>query len=581
MNGTGRRGRRTKVGLLVAAGALLVSTGCANIPVTSPPQVIPESVPAAAPAGGGDLRYDGIVPRPGESPEDVVRDFLRAGGSIERAHTRARAYLTADASKNWNDNAGTVIIENNFYLDSRQGGSEVLLSAQQHGRLNEDGSYAPGEASYAVTFSLKKVDGEWRINNPPPGLLIELSTFESAYRAYQVYFLNSDQKKVVPDVRWYAAPPDSLATLLVTALEHGPSKWLGGAVTTALTGITLQTNIVQERDRVKVYLTGLGDQVDTLSDGGFAQLVWTLSQLGVGGVEVYADGQVIKPAGARAVILQQLSDWRDFDPDGLTVNASGYFIRDGAVWTTKDAALPGPAGRSSFHAVAVAASIDERSVAVVRGTASGKQVLYVGAPGSLRSTVSGTTLSRPTWGAGTREVWTVRDGREVLLVTLDGHASHVDLPQQQDIGPIRALSLSRDGARVAVVAGPAGNEQLWIGVVVRDNDNGSTTQIHGLRPLDFGDTPVSDVSWSDAGTVIALTRSGEQDSSLYSVDIDGGSPALLVSTAGLPGPPTAVAAGPTLLTIAAGTLWRTPVASESWTKVEDRRGGESAPAYPG
>jgi hypothetical protein len=176
-------------------------------------------------------------------------------------------------------------------------------------------------------------------------------------------------------------------------------------------------------------------------------------------------------------------------------------------------------------------------------------------------------------------VWSVRDGRDVVLVTLDGHADRVDLPQEQQIGPIRALSLSRDGARVAVVAGPAGRERLWIGVVVR-GDNGST-QIQGLRPLDFGDTPVSDVSWSDAGTVIVLTRSGEQDSSLYSVDVDGGSPALLVSTTGLPGPPTAVAAGPTLLTIAAGTLWRTPVASESWTRVEDRRGGESAPAYPG
>jgi len=128
-----------------------------------------------------------------------------------------------------------------------------------------------------------------------------------------------------------------------------------------------------------------------------------------------------------------------------------------------------------------------------------------------------------------------------------------------------------------VVAGAAGRERLWIGVVGREDG----AQIQGLRPLDVGDTPVSDVSWSDAGTVVALTRSGEQDSSLYSIDVDGGSPAVLVSTAGLPGPPTAVAAGPTLLTIAAGTLWRTPVASESWTRVEDRRGGESAPAYPG
>ncbi len=571
------RSRRMTAGLLVTAGALLASTGCASIPVTSRPQVIPQSVPAAAPAGG-DVRYDGIVPRPGESPEDIVRDFLKAGGSIERAHTRARAYLTAPASKRWNDNAGAVIIENSFYLDAQQGGSVVRLSAQQHGRLNDDGSYVPGEASSRYSFHLTKVDGEWRIVDPPPGLLIELSTFESAYQAYEVYFLNSTETKVVPDVRWYAAPPDSLATLLVTALERGPSKWLEDAVISDLTGVTLQTNIVQERDRVKVYLTGLGDQADTLTAGGFAQLVWTLSQLGVGGVEVYADGQLIRPAGAPDLTLQQLSDWRGFDPDGLSVNASGYFIRDGAVWTTKDAPLAGPAGRNSFGAVSVAASVDESSVAVVRRTAARGQVLYVGAPGSLRPTISGTTLSRPTWGPGIREVWTVRNARDVMLVTLDGHAFHVDVPQGQAIGPIRAFSLSRDGTKVAVVAGSAGRERLWIGVVLREN---GAAQIQGLRWLDFGDSPVSDVSWSDAGTVIVLTRSGEQDSSLYSVDVDGGSPALLVSTTGLPGPPTAVAAGPTLLTIAAGTLWRTPVASESWTKVEDRRGGESAPAYPG
>ena len=577
MIGSVRRGRRMTAGLLVTAGALLVSTGCASIPVTSPPQVIPQSVPAAAP-DGDDIRYDGIVPQPGESPKDIVSDFLKAGGSIERSHTRARAYLTPAASKRWNDTAGAVIIENSPYLDAPQGSSTARLSAQRHGQIKEDGSYVPGEGSYHYSFQLSKVDGQWRIDNPPPGLLIELSTFESAYRAYEVYFLNSGGTKVVPDVRWYAAPPDSLATLLVTALEHGPSKWLEDAVTTELTGVTLQTNIVQERDRVKVFLTGLGDQEDTLTGGGFAQVVWTLSQLGVGAVEVYSDGQLIRPPGSPDLTLQQLKNWQGFAPDGLSVNSSGYFVRDGAVWTTKDAALAGPAGRKSFGAVSVAASVDESAVAVVRHAAAGGMVLCVGTPRSLRPVVSGATLSRPTWGSGIREVWTVRDARDVVLVTIDGHHYPVTVSQQQQIGPIRALSLSRDGARVAVVAGPPRAERLWIGVVVRDN---GAAQIQGLRPLDVGDTPVSDVSWSDASTVIALTRSGEQDSSLYSVDIDGGSPPVLVSTSGLPGPPTAVAAGPTLLTIAAGTLWRTPVASESWTKVEDRRGGESAPAYPG
>ena len=84
-------------GLAAAACTLLAGTGCASIPNTSPPQVIPQSVPAAAPVDGGDLRYDEMVPRPGEAPGDIVGDFLRAGGSIERGHTRARAYLTPQA----------------------------------------------------------------------------------------------------------------------------------------------------------------------------------------------------------------------------------------------------------------------------------------------------------------------------------------------------------------------------------------------------------------------------------------------------------------------------------------------------
>jgi Lipoprotein LpqB beta-propeller domain len=116
-------------------------------------------------------------------------------------------------------------------------------------------------------------------------------------------------------------------------------------------------------------------------------------------------------------------------------------------------------------------------------------------------------------------------------------------------------------------------------VVVRHN---GPTQIQGLRPLDTNDSPVVDVSWAEAVTVVALTRSGERDSSLYSIDVDGGSAGQLVPTARLPGPPTGIAAGPSLplLTIAAGTLWQAPVPSDGWSKAADRS-GESAPAYPG
>ncbi|HEY6747580.1 MAG TPA: LpqB family beta-propeller domain-containing protein [Mycobacteriales bacterium] len=575
------RPRRTAAGLITLAVALLVgTTGCASIPSTSRPQVIAQSMPASAATDDDDLRYDEIVPRPGEAPEDIVRDFLRASGSFERSHARARAYLTNTANAKWKDVPGATILEDAPYLNPGKGGTSVTMTSQQRGRLNEDGSYVPGKAPYPYAFRLKKVNGNWRIDNPPDGLLIEAGTFEAAYRSYEIYFLDSTRTRVVPDVRWYAAAPESVPTQLVTALEQGPSQLLEDSVLSDLDGISLQNNIEPGGDRVKVFLTGLDDQAETLSPGGFAQLVWTLHQVGVGGVEVYSDGRLLAPKKTPGQTLQQFGDWRSFDPDGLMATATSYFIQDGTVRTTQNAPVPGAAGRSGFKAQSVAVSHDQRSLAVVRDVPGGR-ALYVGAPGSLRRTVTGSELTRPSWGLGTREVWTVQNGRNVLIIPLTGQAVRVDVQKLDDLGHIRALNLSRDGTRVAVVAGAAGQEKLWVGVVSQE---GGSTRVDELRVLEVGDSPVSDISWSDALHIVALTRSGAE-SGLYSVDVSGLSSGQLVGTAGLPGPPAAIAAGPSLplLTIAEGGLWRAVSTDDSWTIVTDdrARSGASAPVYPG
>jgi hypothetical protein len=572
-----RRRRGTR--LLAGIGLCLLAAGCANIPSSSRPQIISETLPAAEPPADSDLRYDAIVPRPGELPEDIVRDFLRVGGSYERDHARARAYLTEPGRKGWNDDSRVTVLDDAPYLEVQDGGATVLMRAQQQGRI-EGGSYVPGSARYPHTFQLKKVDGNWRIDNPPPGVLIEATPFEAAFRAYNVYFLDSTRTRVVPDVRWYAAARETLPSVLVTAIEQGPSAWLDGAVESDLEEATLQSNVEQDSDRVKVYLGGLGDRADTLSSAGFAQLVWTLNQLGVGGVEIYIDGRLVGPRDAPRRTLQQLSDWRGFGPDGLSASTPGYFVKNGAVWTTEDAPLAGPAGRSTYGAVAVALSTNGSSLAVVRRASGGRRVLLVGSAGRLRPMVTGSTLTAPTWASEAGEVWTVQDGRNVVLVPAHGRATRVVAPLER-IGPVRALRLSRDGSRVAVVVGPAGRERLHVGVVIRDN-NGSV-RIERLRELDVGEVPVSDVSWSDALTLVALVRAGQQDSALYAVGIDGLGGSRLVSTAGLPGPPAAVAAAPTLplLTVAAGALWRTPATDERWTRVSQGGGTDSAPAYPG
>ena len=577
-----RRRPRTAVLLAVVAGMLL-PTGCANIPSSSRPQVIAESVPAASPSDD-DPRYDEIVPRVGEAPEDIVRDYLRAGGSFEREHARARAYLTGAGNEAWKDDQGAAVLEDSPYLNVSDDGATVQMTARQRGRIDPDGAYIPNVAPYPYTFRLRKVNGNWRIDNPPNGLLIEAGTFDAAYRPYEVYFLNSTRARVVPDVRYFAASRDSLPSLLVNAIQNGPSELLAGAVASDLEGVTLQNNVEQEADRVRVYLTGLDDEAGTLTEGGFAQLVWTLDQVGVRGVEVYADNQLLFPKSAPKRSVQQLSEWRAFSPDGLSAATPGYFVRDGAVWTTKDEPVAGPAGRSRFGAVSVGVSTDQRFLAVVRRSAAGGRTLFVGAPGSLRTTVTASSLTQPTWGAETGEVWTVRNGTDVVVVTAAGQTAPVVVSNGVALGPVRALQLSRDGTRVAVVTGDGDRAQLWAGIVVRDR--GQAT-IERLRRLDLGGDPVTDVSWADSLSLVVRVRVGETDSglySLYTVDATGVAPRRLVDTADLPGPPMAVAAGPSLplLTVAAGALWRTPSSTDgAWTRVTEKGSGESAPAYPG
>ena len=567
--------------VLAALATCLLVAGCATIPSSSRPQVIDPSVAASPPAQEADPRYAAINPQPGEQPIDIVRDFLAVGGSFERRHERARAYLTDAEKASWIDEGSVTVLEDAVYLDVRRGGAVISLRAQQRGVVEQDGSYEPKPAGYTYPFKLQKNSaGEWRIANPPPGVLVTRATFNAAYRPYSVYFLDSTRTKVVPDIRFFAAGRDKLPSLLVGAFERGPSKWMAGAVHSDLDGARLQSNVVQESDRVRVYLTGLGDGADAMGRGGFAQLVWTLHQLGVGGVETYVDGQPAQPRSARR-LLQRLTDWGSFDPDALPPSTPGYYVRDGGVRTTNDEAVRGPAGKGDYDAESVAVSMNRRRLAVVGRDWRNRPTLFVGDFGAaLRPVLTGASLTPPSWGASDDEVWTVRDGRDIVVVPVDGEPRSAALGDLGKADRIRSLRQSRDGARVALVAGGS----LLVGVVIRQNN---AVQVDGLRKLDVGDEPVSEASWSDNSSLYALVRGGQQDSALFALGIDGESSSQLVSTTGLPGPPGAIAAPPALglplLTVAAGALWHTLASDEPWTPAQRERepARAAAPVYPG
>lgn len=577
---------RRWAGVLAAVAAVTLVTGCASIPSSTTPQVINVDLDAGSLPENNDPRYEAITPQPGEPSVDVVNDFIAVSGSHEEQHAGARAYLTPEGNRAWKDSVGAVAIEDaGIRTFATKGGAEVVLRATKRGRVEEDGGYIPGPEGYSYTFQMKKIAGEWRIDNPPPGVIVTASTFERAWRALNVYFLDYTRTRVVPDVRLVPVPQTAaLPSILVNMLGAGPSRALQGAVRSDLDGVRLQSNIIRRNDRVQVYFTGLDDSGDTLGLGGFAQLVWTLDQLGIGGVEVFADNQPIAPQGAPGQTLQRLNNWRSFNPDGLKLTTPGYFVRAGAIVTTANTVVPGPAGAGAYRARSVAVSTDLRSMAVVGEGPGSTAQLYVGPlGGTLKPLFTGRSLTPPTWGAADDEVWTVRNGTDVILVPTRGAPYPVTAPALNRYGGVWSLRLSRDGTRVALVVGPSGRQQLLLGVVIREN---GATRIDQLRPVDVGDGPVSDVTWADKLTLVALVRARQQDSSLYTINIDGRTSGQYIVPSGLPGPLAAAAAGPSLplLAVSAGGLWRSLGLGETWsraTREPTDSAPASAPAYPG
>jgi hypothetical protein len=564
--------RRTAVRATAAALSLLALAGCAGVPAASPPRVV-ESVPRGGIPDEPDVRYQ-ITPEAGERPADVVRDFLAAAGSPERQHGVARQYLTPRAAAAWQDGVGAVVLARQPYIEERDDGREITIRADQVGRVDDAGSYLPASQSYTYPFQLQQVSGEWRIDNPPGGVIVAVADFQTAYRRLNVYFLDQAESRVVPDPRWFSAPPESLPNLLLHALLQGPSQALQPAVRTDLNAIALASNVVPDADRVRVYLSGLDRLGPQMRAAASAQIVWTLNQLGVPGVQLFNEGQPLKLPGRDDV--QHLRDWNSYDPDSLPVAASGYFIRNGAIWTTDGHALPGMSG---YHARAIGISADLTGIAVIASVGSDRG-LYVGpVRGPLTRRLVADTLTTPTWDAETGSVWTVRNGTEVLQLSRRGTQNPVAADDLASLGTVSVLRLSRDGARVALVAGPPGNQKLYVGSV---NRTGGAT-IGGLTAITPDLHNVADVAWSLADTLIVLTRSGTSDAALHSVPIDG-SVVETVTTSGLPGPPSTLAAAPKMpvLAVAENGIWRLRDPQDVWTSVQ-REGNlaDSAPAYPG
>jgi hypothetical protein len=231
---TGRR-VRAALGLVVA----LLLAGCGGLTTSGPVQPGLE-------VGSGNPPVLGVNPpgpSAGATQDSIVRGFVRAGAASDAAYDNARAFLTTQMSDRWKPDRTLVLLADDVapkatLLDP----ASVRITARAAGTVDPQGRYTaarPG-AEVSATFGLSTVGGEWRISELPEefGRWISSSQVSRLVQPYDVHYVSTSQRSLVPDTLWF--PADKLATRLARAqLLPVPSHLEDTAVTAVPAGTRL------------------------------------------------------------------------------------------------------------------------------------------------------------------------------------------------------------------------------------------------------------------------------------------------------------------------------------------------------
>ena len=565
--------RRTAV--LAAVFASLA--GCAAVPGTSDMQVV-RSMPvgsAAAPLAG---------PEQGVDPFRLVRDFIEATGGPANGHAAARAFLSREAATSWDDRAGLTVIEDapgaTPQAGPQDGVRRIRIGGPRLGVLAADGSFTPEAGLFTVPLDVVKEQGEWRITNPPPGVVVEASAFQRNYRQVRVYFVDPGRGKLVPDLRWVPAQPAStLPGRVLDLLLAGPSQRLTGAVRSALPeGTRPRSNVlVNDSGAAMINLTGLAALAESDRRLVAAQVVSTLDGLLPTPLRLLADGEPLVPDKV---------EWGSADVASYTSaggprpDVPGQVVVGGRLLGLDGTPVLGPAGDGQLTVLSAArSSPGGEQLAVVVAGPDGRPQLRAGrVDGDLGvAALDAVSMTRPTWRPSGAEVWTVINGRTVAgVVVLDTGPSssyQVNATELTRLGLITELQLSQDGVRVVAVVGG----RLVVATVVIESGVVSLRHPQVLREGNL--PPTAGVDW--ARPELLVVAAAGTSPLVFSVSVDGLT-RRQVSSTNLTGPLTDIAAAPgrDIVVADATGLWAYSDTQEVWEPLLGGIGPGAVPLYP-
>ncbi|MGD0062517.1 MAG: LpqB family beta-propeller domain-containing protein [Streptosporangiaceae bacterium] len=464
----------------VVTVAAVSIAGCVGMPSNGPVGAISVS-PQSTGVAGDVIQTFPSGPQPGESPSQIVGGFLAASANYPFNAAIAREYLVSSAVKAWKPSWSVTVFStfgpaetNPTPADARQ--TQVVASGTVQSTFNGTGQFvsAGGRPVGRYGFRLTKVNGQWRIANPPAKRLLTSSEFSAFYKPQNLYFLNlgATEQPLVPDSVFVpqGTSTTDLLNNLVNALLPEPGSPQSGSLLpdagipqSSLLKTAAQTfpagtkldSVAQAGTTAVVNLGGLTHPSTTVLEQISAQLAWTLtsSRPGPGGpiqsVELEVNGQPFVPpkticgkSEARSQVQNQATYWcyNPYPPQ----SASFSFTSDGQVWSRCAAEANVQRGQVG----PVVPVLDATGAASAPSCGAGSVL-----PGSVK-----TPAPRPYPGIGTpSEVAVSPDGQYVAVYSADAGklftgptSGTAKLTVVKDIGSgVTALSWDR-------------NHDLWV-----------------------------------------------------------------------------------------------------------------------
>lgn len=504
-----RRIPRTATCLALALAALALP-GCTFVPTSGP---VVEGRTVVTGGSGSVVRVIARPPAPGATPEEVVRGFLAASASSEDDFAVARSYLTAPAAERWRPTSGIRVYDTPVLTSASP---LVRLAATLVATVDPAGhlTIAPTDAAIEASFGMMQTAGQWRIAEPPTGLLLTRGDLARGYRTLPTWYLGVGDDVLVPTGVTIPITTAGGATVLTRSLLEGPPQWLAPAVRTAFPdGTRLSIDavpIVESTAQVDLDRGVLG--IDSASRRLLAaQLVMTLTGLpGVTAVRVSVAGQPLLVPGA--VEPFTAADFADLLPGTGTVTTLVASLAGQIVSTVGDPAIP-PVPVTPAR-LAQRLPLTSPAVDFTRGQwaakVAGRPAVALGSTGSASGVAdsSGTELVIAVPGGEVRGPVLGPDGRfwltgggSVYTVDERGLAEVVLAPAATEV---LAVAPSPDGARVALIVRGPGGDVLRLAALSTTAAPEVQSLLTGVRPIAREPLRVASVVWRDPLSLVVL-----------------------------------------------------------------------------